>query len=125
MRRPMSANQLVQLLTQVLFVLVFAFVAARAVRQPRRANVDTAVLFGAVALLVVEEWASEALGINQTRVLSWAFSSLLIALPYLLMRLVDDFAQVPRTLMHVAEAGLGLSVVCLGALAALPLWVSL
>ena len=53
--------------------------------------------------------------------------SLLMALPYLLLRLVDDFAEAPSALMGGALVGLLLAVVTLFALpaAARPLWLNL
>ncbi len=47
----MNADQLLQWLTQTLFVAVFLVAAARAARHPMRTNVDTA-LFGAAALII-------------------------------------------------------------------------
>jgi len=46
--------------------------------------------------------------------------SLVMALPYLLVRLVDDFADVPRVVPPLALLGLLLAVVALFALAASP-----
>jgi signal transduction histidine kinase len=121
----MSAEQLVQLLTQGLFVVIFGIVAVKAVYQPRRTNLDIALLFGACTLIVAETWVVAALGIAQSHVLTAATGSLLMALPYLLLRLVDDFAGVPPALMRCAEVGLALAVLSLWVLLAFPVWLSL
>ena len=42
----MSANDLLSFLPQAPFVLVYLFVAAKAVHRPRRATADTALLLG-------------------------------------------------------------------------------
>lgn len=109
----MSADTFIQDLTQVLFVLIFLVVAARTAAQPRRANVDTSLLFGAVALIVVVGWITNALGVKSNAFLAAITQILLMALPYLLLRLVDDFAGVSRRLMAAAIAGLSISVLLL------------
>src|SRR5437763_9445954 len=107
----MSANDLLGFLTQALFVLVFLVVATKAVRQPRRATVDTALLFGVASLLVAEGWAAPLLHLRTSPLLVATSSALLVALPYLLVRLVDDFAHVPRPVLYGALVGLGVSAV--------------
>ncbi|MBV9281438.1 MAG: hypothetical protein JOZ41_15265, partial [Chloroflexi bacterium] len=109
----MSADTFIQDLTQALFVVIFLVVAAKAVREPRRANLDTALVFGAAAAIIVEGWVTGAFHITVGGVLASASSSLLMALPYLLLRLVDDFAGAPRRLMQTAALGLGVSIVLL------------
>src|SRR5436853_589975 len=106
----MTADQLLQFISQAIFVVVFVVVADRTRRRPLRANVDTALLFGTVSLLVAEGWAAEVFGLAPGGMLETVSSSLVMALPYLLLRLVDDFAVVPRPLMRLAELGLLLSV---------------
>ena len=53
---------------------------------------------------------SAALGVEPTALQRVASSSLVLALPYLLLRLVDDFAGVPRRVMRLAIVGLGVAV---------------
>ena len=107
----MSADDLLQFITQALFVLIFFAVLHQAVRQPLRANVDIALLFGVLSLVIAEGWVQRALDIESNRLLTAITGSLIMALPYLLLRLVDDFADVPPWLMHGAEVGLALAVV--------------
>ena len=52
----MSAQTLLALLTQALYIVVFLLVTVTAVRRPRRASLDTALLFGVASGLVAEEW---------------------------------------------------------------------
>lgn len=108
-----SADTFLQYLTDALFVLIFLVVLARTVRRPYRANVDASLLFGAVAAIVVESWITAALGIKPGGLLLVVLQSLLMSLPYLVLRLVDDFTGIPRRLMWAAGSGLAISVAIL------------
>jgi len=109
----MSADSLLQLLTQVIFITVFGVVCARAARHRTRANMDTALLFLAFTLIIAQQWASAVLRITPAGIAGAMSGAFLMALPYLLLRLVDDFAHVPRALMWSAAAGLVLAVAAL------------
>jgi hypothetical protein len=109
----MLANQLLQVVTHVLFVVVFISAAARAVRQPLRANVDIALLLGEVFLIMLETWGVLLLQSPPPCVLTSVSSSLLMPPPVLQLRLVHDFARVRPILMRFAEVGLLASVICL------------
>ena len=102
----MRADQLIQLITQLLFVLIFARVAFESWRRPRRVNIDITLLFGVLALLVAEGWVAETEGGTPPALVNDAVSALLMALPYLLYRLVQDFASPPRLLTRAAITGL-------------------
>jgi signal transduction histidine kinase len=109
----LSADDLVQILTQVLYVGIFVRVAFQAVRRPFRTNVDIALLFGAVSLVIGIQWYEAALHVGLPPLFGAIAASLLMALPYLLLRLLDDFAGVPPLLARGSEFGLILSVVLL------------
>ena len=68
----MSADDLLQFLTQALFVLIFLVVLRQAIRQPLRANVDIALLFGVFSLIIAEGVLLRVLDIENNRVLSAA-----------------------------------------------------
>ncbi|MFA7249995.1 MAG: HAMP domain-containing sensor histidine kinase [Dehalococcoidia bacterium] len=87
--------------------MIFAIVLARALRHPEPAVIDTVVFFGAVVFLV-------ATGVAQlfvtpqgqgAIVLSVVRGTVALSLPYLLLRLVDDFALVPLVVRSLAIAG--------------------
>ncbi len=109
----MSAIQLLQLVSQGLFLLVFVIVMIQVVRRPRRATFDTALLFGAISIIVVLSWVAEAMHTRLSTPFSITTSVALLAIPYLLLRLVDDFTVVPRALRWCAGAGLLLSIASL------------
>jgi signal transduction histidine kinase/ActR/RegA family two-component response regulator len=122
----MSAEELLRLLTSVLFAGLFAAVAGTAARTRRRADLDAALLFGAFAVVFMQTHVTAALGIRLAPPFSTVLTVAVLALPYLLLRLVDDFAGVPRRIMRGALGGLALMVVVITALPApLPSWFTL
>ncbi|CAA9226586.1 MAG: hypothetical protein AVDCRST_MAG77-995 [uncultured Chloroflexi bacterium] len=120
MSSTLTADALLQFLTQAVYFLVFLYVGVQALRRPRRANVDTAIFFGALALIIAGQWARAALHVESTPLLGVLIGSLAMALPYTLLRLVDDFSTVPRWVMRSAEVGLALSVLALAVMATWP-----
>ena len=83
--------------------VTFAIVAARALRERRRASVNVALLFGTMALLVALPRIAAALGAPREARLVIT-EVLIVALPYLLLRLVADFAVIRRPIMWAAAA---------------------
>ena len=122
----MSADVFLQAVTQGLFILVFGVVLLDAVRQPRPATIDTALFFGVISLIVAEQWIVAALHVELPPVVGAVIGSLLLALPYLLLRLLDDFSFVPWPILRGAEAGLVPLVVSLFVIQVdRPLWLTL
>lgn len=108
----------------MILFLIFAFVAARAIRGPTRATVDTALFFGALAFGVGVGLLQQTYGVELPYRAALSGSAVM-SLPLWLLRLVDDFTGVPRSVMAIAIAGLVLSVLALFALAPLPLAATL
>ena len=115
----LTADQFLNFVTQATFFAVFVLTAWAALRSPRRARIDTALLFGALATIIGLQWLTAAFDLPPNAVLSTLSGGLAMALPYLMLRLVEDFSGVPRRVMVAAGVGLALSVV---GVAALPLW---
>ncbi len=107
----LSAVTLLQYLTDGLYIVIFLVVAAHFIRRHRRADLDVTLLFGASALLIAVSLVTPAFPDTVRPIVGVASSILLMALPYLLLRLVDDFAGVPTTVMRLAEIGLAISIV--------------
>jgi signal transduction histidine kinase len=121
----LNAEELVRLVTDALFVAIFLGVAVPAVRHRRRSDVDTALLFGALAAVVVEGQLVAALEITPPAVLTFAATALIMSVPYFLVRLADDFTGGRRAVMRVALAGFGVSLVGIAiAGTPLPAWVT-
>jgi signal transduction histidine kinase len=111
-----SADDFIQLVTQALYIVLFVLVAVRAAHRPLRANVDVTLLFGTTAVIIAIGGVSTALHVTPPPWLAALTGTLLLALPYLLLRLLDDFAGVQPWLLHGAAAGLVLSAALLFAL---------
>jgi signal transduction histidine kinase len=100
----MSAEQFLTFFTQAVFVIVLAVMIRNAIRRPRRAQIDIALFFAAIVAELAIGDAEAAFGINGHPVLRAVSLALIISLPYLLLRLVDDFTGQPAWLMRVAAA---------------------
>lgn len=107
----MTALELLSLINQVLFVGLFGVVLWHALNRQTRASWNTALLFGAVALAVAVSRVAGWFGLDEPFVNSLTLI-LLNAVPFAMLRLVDDFSGSPR---WVQAAG-AIAFVALGAL---------
>ena len=107
----MTALELVSLLTQAIYVLIFLLVGWGVVSRHTRTSVDIALFFGAISIAIVESRLVTTLGLQQVEIVTDIVTLLIIAMPYLLLRLVDDFSNVPLVVKRIAEGGLVLSAV--------------
>ena len=107
----MTALELVSLLTQVIFVLIFLLVVWRLLRRPTRTSADIALFFGAISVAIVESRIASTFLLQPVELITDIVALLIIAMPYLLLRLVDDFSDVPFVVKRLAEIGLFLSAV--------------
>ena len=102
-------------------MLIFISVALRALRQPTRAHTDMALFFGALAFIIL---ASRIATFSGTTAPPWLIAievGVLMAMPYVLLRLVDDFTRVRSLVKRIAELGLAVGVVAtFAAVPALP-----
>ena len=92
----MTALELISTLNQILFIGLFVVVLRRALRQPTRAHVDTALLFGAIALVVTVARVAGWLGFAGHPALTATSLVLLNVAPFAMLRLVEDFRGTPR-----------------------------
>ena len=92
----MNAGEFVQLLSEILFALLFAATVWQAIRHPTRASVETAALFGAVSALFVIGPILALVGLADTTVAVVVAIGLLLTIPYLLARLTTRFSDPPR-----------------------------
>src|SRR2546427_10737328 len=99
----MTAAELVRYLTNALFIVVFISVARSALRERNRSSLNTTLLFGAIALVIAQSQVAAVLGARNT-VLTIASLLLLLALPYLQLRLVGGFAAGPPALLRACVA---------------------
>src|ERR1051326_2267072 len=102
----MGAEDLFQYLAELLYVAIFVAVLLGGLRRFTRVRLDIVLFFGDAALIVVLSALINVLAISGGVLAQDLTAVLLMALPYLLLRLVADFMDVPRWL--TLGAGLGL-----------------
>ena len=92
----MTALELISLVTQILFVGLFVAVLLHAIRQPSRASVDTALLFGSIAAVVVLSRVAQLTDTSDAPAVIPLLLLLLSLAPYAMIRLAADFSGTPR-----------------------------
>ena len=112
----MNGAELVRLITNALFVLVFVGALRTALRERSRTSVNATILFGALAFIIAQSQIAALLGTQVPAALGLVSAVLFLSLPYLQLRLVDDFAGVPPLLLWLCLGGLvaGLVAVVVG-----------
>jgi signal transduction histidine kinase len=98
-----TALDLITALSQASFVLIFLLVTVRTARHPTPAHVDMSIFFGILAFVVTESRVSSFLGLHVPEWFSDSIIVAVLALPYVLLRLVDDFTHVPLWLKRGTE----------------------
>src|SRR5438105_1191960 len=93
---PVTAADLVSDLTQLLYVAAFVGTLVELVRRPRRASIDAALFFGILAVIVVIAQSLRYLQVSLSPAATTVLVAMLLALPYALLRLADDYRGVPR-----------------------------
>jgi len=106
-----SANQFLQYLTQILFVLLSLSVTRAFVRQPTPTRRDIAAFFGIITVITIAQWLISVFHTTMPVWLTILNAALFMALPYLLIRLLNDFTTVPTPIMRGAEAGLVVAII--------------
>lgn len=109
----MTALELITLLSQAIYVVIFLAVGYRYLRARTPAHIDITVFFGILAFVVVESRIATALGLVQPEWFTDTVIAAVVALPYILLRLVDDFTTVPRSIKRGAEILLIASIAAL------------
>ena len=112
----MTALELITLLSQAIYVVIFLAVGLRYLRARTPAHLDISVFFGILAFVVVESRIATALGLVQPEWFTDSVIAAVVALPYFLLRLVDDFTTVPRGIKRGSELLLVVAIVGMFAL---------
>jgi hypothetical protein len=103
----MDVLRVAQLITDVAYLILGVVAIREALRVRERVRVDVALLFGTLAAVVVLSEIGQlscltALGCTTIPAASILSALLILVLPYALLRLLDDIADVPDWLMWVA-----------------------
>lgn len=109
-RRRMSAEQLVRYLTWIFYFGIFLVVGTRAVREPRRSNINIALFFLLPALVIVTSTLSELHFFERSTLLGSVNGGLILGISYVLLRLVDDFATIPTWILRGSEVAVVLLI---------------
>ena len=114
----MNGAELVRLVTNALFLVVFVGALRTALRERSRTSVDATILFGALAVVIAQSQIAALLGTQLPAALGLVSAVLFLALPYLQLRLVDDFAGVRPLIVRLCLGGLlgGIAAVAVGLL---------
>ena len=119
----MTALELVTLLWQAIYVVVFLLVGVRWLRARTPAHFDMVLFFAILAFAVVEQRIATLVGVVAPQWFTDVLIVAIVALPYILLRLVDDFTSVRPILKRCAEAGLvTIAVMTFLLPATLPTW---
>src|SRR6185503_18436800 len=102
----MTALELITLVSQAIYVAVFVLVLWRYLRATTPAHLDMTLFFGILAFVILETRLAALTGVTAPEWLSDIVVVLVVALPYILLRLLDDFTTVPAILKRAAEFGL-------------------
>ena len=89
----MTVQAGLQTLTQVGFVALFALTLLDLLRRRARAQLEIAALFGTVGIPMLLQWLAPS---GAARAVGLAGALLLLAQPYLLLRVIGHFRGVPR-----------------------------
>jgi signal transduction histidine kinase len=116
----MSVNDFLNLVTQGALLLIALLTLADLLRYRDRARIDIALMFGALAAIVLIQGLTTVMR-RQVPWLGQLGAILLLAQPSLLLRLVQHFRSVPRLIQLVAGGGLIIAwIILIAAPAPLP-----
>ena len=92
----MTALELINLINSLLFIGLALVALRHAIRQPSRATLDTALLFGAIGAVVLLGRLASWMGSAEDPLVTALILVLLNVVPLAMLRLVDDFRGTPR-----------------------------
>jgi signal transduction histidine kinase len=98
-----SAQDFLQWVSELIYLAMFVITAAALLRTRTRVALDTFLFFGTIAFVLLLGNAADLLGLTDHPLignLTWVG---IAALPYILLRLVDDFRPQPWFVMAVAS----------------------
>jgi signal transduction histidine kinase len=107
----MTADEFLTYFSWFIYGLLFALTLVQAIRKPVRANIDIAIFFALPAVSIAISLAIRFGYLPDAPAVRTISGLAIMAMPYMLLRLVDDFAEVPAWLMRLSELLLLLIVV--------------
>jgi signal transduction histidine kinase len=96
--------------SQALFLVVAIYMAWTAIRSPRRSNFFAMAFFGLLALVIGLTWSQPLLQNLPSRLTTAIVATLVLFLPYVLLRLAGEFGSVNHTIRRISELCLAVSI---------------
>ncbi len=121
----MSALVLIQYVTWTFYVVSFLFACIQYVTHPRRVHLDILLLYGIFTFIILDSALVTLDLYRMTPLLGKINGMVFLAMPYVLMRLVDDFSGVAKPLLRLAEVGYIVAVIALFAFNPVPIWITI
>lgn len=106
----MSADAFVRSLSYAMFIVIFAVVSFKALRDQTKPLLDASLLFGDLAILAVMFLAKTFAGLVVDGGLEIVVTALVLLLPYILIRLVGDCSDLPNWILRANEGSMALAV---------------
>jgi signal transduction histidine kinase len=97
-----TAAEFLRYLTWAIFGILGFWVTAQAIRRPTAINIDIGLLFGGLTLAIATNLLVHVGVLAASRPLESVIATLIVAMPFLLVRLIDDVVGVPRLLLRSA-----------------------
>ncbi|HLQ33376.1 MAG TPA: ATP-binding protein [Chloroflexota bacterium] len=98
----MTTVAALQAVTQGVFVLIFGLTLSDLVRYRDRAHLEIAGLFGTLALIILLQGVAQITGVVLPPYAKLIAAAVIVAQPYMLLRLVTHFRSLPRTQHAIA-----------------------
>src|SRR5690348_16144016 len=97
-----------QIVTDIVFVVMFAVTAFEFAKHRDRPHLEIALMFGSLALIILEQGLTQLTGLT-TREAALVGALVILTQPYLLLRLVGHFRRVSGLQQAIGLAYLALS----------------
>lgn len=107
----LHAVEFIQYLSWCIFVLIGIQTVLQAFRYPTLVNIDIGILFGGLALAILAATLVELELLPNTRPVQTFVGTALVAMPFMLFRLMNDVLGVPRLLQRAVTVAFGIWVV--------------
>lgn len=121
----MTTEQWLALLSQIPFIIIAGVTTFQAIRRPRRSTIDIAAFFVVIALIIINGIVAAELDVDDITAFTVSQVILLSVLPYLLLRVVNDLMDVPRSWQASATGALVLIVLAMVATgSSVPWWLA-
>lgn len=98
----LTAADFLRYISWGVFFLIGVWGIVHAIRRPTPVNIDVALLFGGLALAIAVNVLVQAELLPESRIISSLIGTVIVAMPFLLIRLMDDVIGVPKQIRRLA-----------------------